>query len=105
MSKSILAQFDNLDDRREISRCLEILTPVERVAFLYRCCDIIGPVGMSPKGEGIFVTITNETGDHRETFGDLCQMISQYGLDAKLCLMELERRARFRGAKLIEVPG
>lgn len=93
-AKSILSQIDNTDDRREIRRCLELLPPIERVAFLYAACDMIGPIGISPKGEGVFLTITNETGDPSESFLDLMQMVSQYGLNIKLCLIELERRAR-----------
>ncbi len=91
--KSILASVDDIDTRRESLICFQILPPAERVAFLYAICDMVGPIGQTPKGENIHVTITNETGEATESYLDMWQMISQYGLDVQRALTELERRA------------
>lgn len=105
MASSILGQIETIDDRREIAYCLSVLPSVERVAFLYSCCDRVGPVGFTLKGEGVGLTLTNETGDYMESYLDLMQMISQFGLDVKACLADLERRVKEytspRGIQLI----
>lgn len=104
--KSILASVDDQDTRREVAYLFSILPPVERVAFLYKACDMLGPIGMSPKGEGVFLTITNETGDYRESVLDFWAMVSQYGLDVQRALAELERRASqfTKPGGIIELP-
>ncbi len=94
MGIQILQKIDDICTRREIRRCMDELPPVERVAFLYWCCDTVGPIEKTLAGDDVLLTITNETGEPNESYLDLMQIVAQFGLDPKICLAELERRAR-----------
>lgn len=101
--KSILAAVDDIDTRREVLRCFQILPAMERVSFLLFCCDKLGPVGIT-NGELVYLTIKNDTQEPMESFLDFWMMVSQYGMNLSIALPELERRARqFTRPKGIEV--
>ena len=88
-----LKPIDNIDDRREALYLLQKLTPTERVAFLYWCCDNSATnQGVIRSGGGAYVTITNETGDPMESYLDFCSLVARHGLDGPAALAELERR-------------
>ena len=89
-----LKLVDNLDCRREIWRCMELLTKQQRIEFLEYCCRSIGILGFDQKTKSpVIVTVQNNTGEVAETYLDMMAMISGYGLDADKALAELERRA------------
>lgn len=88
-----LKPIDNIDDRREALYLLQKLKPVERVAFLYWCCDNCETNRQVVReGHGVSVTITNETGDPMESYLDFCTLVARHGLHGSRSLAELERR-------------
>lgn len=110
MPVSQLQKLNDVDTRREVFILLGKLTPTERTAFLYHCCDRIGILGVDPdSGKPLAVTITCESGDVTESYLDFWGLVASYGLDAKSALEELERRVSAltgqAGSKRIYVPG
>lgn len=96
-----LKPIDNIDDRREALYLLQKLVPVERVAFLYWCCDHCETNRQVVReGHGVSVTITNETGDPMESYLDFCTLVARHGLNGAEALAELERRVAREGKKL-----
>ena len=92
MTKPSIILLDTIDDRRETLYLFQQLPPVERVAFLYWCCDTLGVVKVG--ATDVRVTLTNETGEAMESYLDFWSMVSQYELDAPKALAELERRVK-----------
>lgn len=85
----MLADNLTLDDRREIWRLLEKLTPAGRVRFLTWGCRQL-------KGKGD-VRVTSHTGKVGEAYHDLIALAVVYGLDLHAAACELERRVRRGG--------
>lgn len=78
-----------LDDRREIWKLLDRLTPASRVDFLKWCCRRVIAQG-SPLG----VQVTTHSGTTNETYYDLCCLEYQYRLNLMVACDELVRRVR-----------
>lgn len=88
-----LKEIDNLDDRREIFYLLSRLTPLQRIAFLYWCCDQANN-RMIHRGEQTRVDITDPTGDPYHTMLSIAMLHAQYNLPIQRVLRGLERAVR-----------
>jgi hypothetical protein len=99
-----LIQYDNLDDRKEIHRLLQILHPATAVRWLDRQCQkVSGPHGSRPGPSlkmrpRVEAAITYGGERHyrlaTEIYLDLWVLASQYGLDLGAATKELEALAR-----------
>lgn len=94
MPKMILSSVDNTDDRREIHRLFELLTPKQRVTFLTHVCTALGPVGCTLRGENVSLVVTNDTLTPTEAFLDLMAICTQFRIDPQATAKELERYVR-----------
>ncbi len=101
MSFNKLKSVDDLDTRREVWECFCKLSPFERTAFLYWCCDTLNKKLMGA-GSGVVYQISNETGECMESYLDFFTLIAQYGLDPAIALTELESRAS-KLSKAVEI--
>lgn len=78
--------YDNLDDRREIHRLLERLSPTGRKRFLAWCCQ---QVTISPNST-IHPRVAQRTrGLAQEIFYDVWALAIQYGLDLDVVAAKL----------------
>src|SRR5262245_10076525 len=85
---SVLA-LDTLDDRREVFRLLDRLSPRRRLAYLAWCCRQV----RTPAGEPVRVA-ARSNGDTFEVFFDWWHLGFQYDLDMDAAARALERQVR-----------
>jgi hypothetical protein len=97
-----LAVIDNRDDRTEIVRLLNALSPAARVEFLHWCVRQVPPGKLPPPAPYGYATILkaawgcDRAGARltRMVFLDVCSLLNSWNLDARAVLAELERRGR-----------
>jgi hypothetical protein len=91
-----LVSIDNVDDRQELLRLMEFLSPGERVRFLRWAATLAnGPYrSLRPNGSTVSVYVTNTTGEAAESYLDLCGLIAQWRVPRDVVLRELERLVR-----------
>lgn len=104
MSQPAFLALDNLDDRREVHRLLQVLHPRLAVRWLDRQCRRVkGPHGSRPaparKMAGRVADAEKFGGERHyrlatELYLDFWVLCSQFGLDADAATRELEEMAR-----------
>lgn len=87
-----LKQIDDIDTRRETFYLLSKLTPVQRIAFLYWCCDQANNRMIHTDVNKVWVE--HSTGDAREVRNDLWMLHVQFNLPLPRILSGLERAVR-----------
>lgn len=77
-----------LDDRREIWRAVERMTPRQRLAWLRWCCELVSDSQL------MGVRVTGGDGSVGQIFADLSLLELQYDLNVEVAANELVRRVR-----------
>lgn len=93
MPLELLKSIDDRDSRKEIQRLLQFFTVAERCEFLSWAVHRCNTLNNWHPSDVHYVRITSNTGEVGETFIDLCLLFSEYQLDQRIVLNELERRA------------
>lgn len=88
-----LKAIDNKDDKRQIKRLLEFMTPEERVRFLNFCAYHTNNV-LKQSGLQNRIKFENKTGTTEETYLDILMLVTQWDFPVPFLLENLEHVVR-----------
>lgn len=88
-----LQEIENLDDRREIYRLIQLLPALDRLNFLQWSAD--NSLTFTADGQRVIFVVTPDTDftNPDVVYWDLMQLIAVHGITVQKMLRELERRA------------